>query len=184
VLQHQGHAIEVVDQAEAVKHFRHHQDVRGGVPDAHLVVAPDQRPHRRHRLLRGTPPEPHHPRSDEPGMGRVGGAHVESIGEQVEPEWDRVEGDRGIAGGRDIRVAVAYACRQPRELEDDLVTPERRDARVEPAHRAIELLAGKGVEQVPVAFRHLGREKAQVRAPADDLRGCERWWAARGVLGQ
>jgi hypothetical protein len=81
-------------------------------------------------------------------------------------------------------MAVPDPRRQPRELENDLVTPEPGDARVEPADGAIELLAGEGVEQVAMALRHLGREKAQVRAPADDLRGCERGWAARGVLGQ
>jgi hypothetical protein len=77
-------------------------------------------------------------------------------------------------------MAVSHASGQAGELENDLVAAERRDAGVEPADGPVELLARHGMEEVAVAPRHLGREEAEVRAPARRLGPGER----RGPAGR
>ena len=148
-----------------MEHFGHRQQERGEELHVHLVVAPDDLPHRVVSLVDRGIANLEDARAHEVRVLARGGPHVEPVLEQVELDGVGAEADLRVARRGDVGVPVADQGGDPRHLDDDLVARERGDALVELPDGSFELPARDRVEEILVTLRHLFGHPAQVFAP-------------------
>ena len=134
----------------------------------------DQRSHASDRRVDGQPTDLDHSRADQVGVRRVGGANDEAFGEPVEGDGQGMERDQRVAPWSHVRVPVADEGRELLQLDDDLMSGERRKPRVDGCERAVELRAGHVVKEIRVARWHLGAQHGEILTPATDVTRVER----------
>jgi hypothetical protein len=168
LLHHIEHTLGIAEHAARVQHLRDGQQLRCRGPDPHRVIAADERAHRVVGLGRGRVPDRQEARAGGGAVLPRDGLHEEAVGVLVEPE--RIAAKARDLGEREARVAVPDQRDEARQLDDDLVPSQRRDARAEGPHGATEALTAHAMEVVAVLVLQRIREVLQVRAP---LGGCD-----------
>ena len=121
--------------------LRHHQELRSPIADALLVVAADHALDGGVGLSNFALADAAHSRAEEGGLTLVRGADEEAVFEKVERDRKGVKADLRITRGREVGVAVTHSRRDSRHPDDDLVSRQRWNARVEVGHHFRKLLA-------------------------------------------
>jgi hypothetical protein len=161
-----------------MQHLRNREEMRSKESHPHLVVVPDVRPHSRVGLVDAGVADAEHTRPSQIAVDAMGRADVEAIAEEVQRDRQGAEADGRVAGGRDVRVAVASERDDPGHLQDDLVPGKGRDAFVKRFRRAVERLRARRVIEISVSSWQLRHHHPEVfspllggeRVPRSDLR--------------